>query len=646
MSFLVEIPDAVSKLSKRTTFMQPIYECICNSLEANAKNIEVIFQSDKSSHVFENENAEEVHKVNSYSITDDGEGFNEDNRKSFSQLWTTHKLHLGCKGYGRLTWLHIFKDITIRSSLMNEEVIINYSMQFKPHKNIKVQKEDNQSSENKTIISFDNLTDKILKIPHKTTDRRIDKRPRADLDALVEDILNHLLIKLQLLKQNNVRFNITLKLDDKEQQISDTTLPDLQHRLFKIYDNSNTEHKFNLYYKFNQTDNKPTQYQYYCANGRAVEKFKGDASFKALHGGYSSVILLSSEYFDSRVNDERNEFTFKEEENEDDLFNPLSFSKINDELKLHLNKIIQENIQDTEKANTDVIHECIQEYPYLAKYIKEDRALVKSKDDIIKAANRSFIRDKEKAKKGLNDALQRNNVDVSSLQQAVENVSDISARELGEYVLHRELIIHALNVLNIEKEKQESIFHNLIMQKQTEDTQRTLYSNNIWLLDDKFMNYAYIGSDKTVKQIKEIMGVESASTDGHRNRPDLFAFFSKPEGIEQNNAIIVELKAINASKDEKTKSITEIANNAGNIRDTFPSIGTMWNYIITDIDDDLMTTLERNDFTKLFTNEEEGKMFYRYIKHSNTHTYALSLDAILKDAGARNSVFLEMIKQQ
>ena len=51
-----------------------------------------------------------------FDIIDDGEGFTDRNFKSFCTLYSrAKKQSFGCKGVGRLTWLKVFKDVSVES---------------------------------------------------------------------------------------------------------------------------------------------------------------------------------------------------------------------------------------------------------------------------------------------------------------------------------------------------------------------------------------------------------------------------------------------------------------------------------------------------------------------------------------------------
>lgn len=191
------IKDIVANLGKDVKFLQPLFEAIINSLEANAKKIRVTIQQDPT--IFD-----DFSSIHSFSIEDDGEGFTQKNIEAFSTLWTDNKRQIGCKGSGRFTWLSVFNIIQVDSFLadQNKHIHINFDLNFDGQiitDNVEVEK-------NKTIITFSNVTDKFY---HRNIDGKIkDKRYSSDPQKIKQEILNYLLIKLFLLKKQDVDFEI------------------------------------------------------------------------------------------------------------------------------------------------------------------------------------------------------------------------------------------------------------------------------------------------------------------------------------------------------------------------------------------------------------------------------------------------------
>ena len=147
MGFQVSVKTALSKLNNKVEFLQPVYEAISNSLEANAKNICVEFCVDNLQTNLSKEISEQE-RINGFTITDDGDGFTDTNIESFGELWTTTKKSLGCKGVGRLTWLKVYKHIDILSKIQNREISFCFSEDFDSSNIIPVEKNNVQNKEN------------------------------------------------------------------------------------------------------------------------------------------------------------------------------------------------------------------------------------------------------------------------------------------------------------------------------------------------------------------------------------------------------------------------------------------------------------------------------------------------------------------
>lgn len=83
-------------------------------------------------------------------------------------------------------------------------------------------------------------------------------------------------------------------------------------------------------------------------------------------------MLLTSKYFDGKTNNVRSDFTFNLTDNNPSSYNPIPFPKINEELQKKIDEIILANYPELGDDNKKIVQDCIDEYPYLAKYIKQD----------------------------------------------------------------------------------------------------------------------------------------------------------------------------------------------------------------------------------------------------------------------------------
>lgn len=184
----VNISNYVQRL-KNIDFLQPLYEAIVNSMDANATSVKIKFCIDNDS---------EESFVNGFSVLDNGDGFNAKNLDSFFEMMKMDK-QKGKLGSGRFIWLKVFDTIQIKSKLENKEININF---VKDYNKITEEEETVQNNENLTTISFSNVTSEYL-----------NKRPIYDIDKIQQAIFEQLLPKLLILKQEN-KF-VTIDIDGK-----------------------------------------------------------------------------------------------------------------------------------------------------------------------------------------------------------------------------------------------------------------------------------------------------------------------------------------------------------------------------------------------------------------------------------------------
>lgn len=639
MAFAVDTLTAVNRLNRKVAFLQPVFEAVSNSLEAHATEINIVLQAE------DNTLPGMPKKIIGFSIEDNGEGFTQKNRDAFTKLWTTNKLDIGCKGVGRLTWLRVFEKATVKSFVGDEVVSINFDKSFDGHKDIKVEKNTQPATQNKTTISFESVTDKYHKIAKKGENDE-DHRAEADLEQIYDVILKHLLVKLSLLKKEKKTFSINLTLDKENCEITDSNIPDLQEEVFEIEDRTQRKHSFRLYYNFFNND-KNQKYLYYCANSRAVQPFKEDISLSSLPNKDSIIMLLSSSYLDERVNDERNEFTLPLSDKNPSALDPLSFPAINAVLKDKVQGIVLTKYPEITKSNDDVKQKAIEKAPYLTDFIKKDTSIIKNEKDLIDNAKKSFEEKKVKSQAGFAKMLEKKSVNPVIFQKAIEEVSAVALAELGEYILYRQNIIAALNNAMADPTKKEDFIHNIFMPMKTDDGQQVdrHYLSNLWLLDDKFMTYSYAASDKTINQIKNAIEEKDKLKYKNKNRPDLIIFFNQDENSTKD-VIIAELKGANATNDEKSKALMELPNNIEVIRQNIPETKSIWGYIITSIDSDFQKTIENQGiYQELFSAGDDNKAYYFYNKSLRAHITIVDLKTIVDDSSARNKTFLEILKK-
>jgi hypothetical protein len=272
----------------------------------------------------------------------------------------------------------------------------------------------------------------------------------------------------------------------------------------------------------------------------------------------------------------------------------------------------------------------------------------------LKKANSEFKAEKEKVKNEFIKMLSSNEIDTDEFKNNISHLNDMCNRELAQYFHYRQNVINALNKLNKEKNKKEKLLHNLFMSRGTvsdkSSAESSIYNTNIWLLDDKYMSYTKMFSDKKIKTIKELIAKNDDTESSSLKEPDLTIFYNESEGAK--DVVVVELKAIGAPTDKKIVSIPEINDNLGIITEEIDNIKSLYGYIITHIDDKTKRALKNQQGVyELFAVGNEP-IFYYYNgnikdKQGNPkpcHVYILSTETLHNDSNARNKVFLDIVK--
>ncbi len=144
---------------------------------------------------------------------------------------------------------------------------------------------------------------------------------------------------------------------------------------------------------------------------------------------------------------------------------------------------------------------------------------------------------------------------------------------------------------------------------------------------------------------------EEETTDD--NRPDIALIFSNnPANKKPFDVVIVELKKRSISLEENMKVVTQLEKRARRLMKHYNNqIQRIWFYGIIEFNDDVEMQLA-GEYTELYSS---GKMYYRETNVAISlnpkvtlpiGVFIWDLDAVISDADARNSAFLNLIKSK
>jgi hypothetical protein len=179
---------------------------------------------------------------------------------------------------------------------------------------------------------------------------------------------------------------------------------------------------------------------------------------------------------------------------------------------------------------------------------------------------------------------------------------EISSRTLTAYILYRDLIIKKLG--EITASDKESAVHELIVpryqQIESSAFHDHLYKNNIWLLDDKFMSFRTILSERKMRDLISVISPDKAPPESD-GRPDIALVFSAdPESTEKVDVVVIELKPRKADEKENNFATVQLVNRANMLVDYCPNIQRVWYFAILEIDAQQARTFQSLGFQPLF----------------------------------------------
>lgn len=621
-------------ISNRVTQFDVLYEGITNSIHANSTHIICTLATND---LLIEENGTEIgeRKVDIITISDNGDGLNNENYDSFCKYRSEYKKTLGCKGVGRFVLLKIYHNAIYESLLEHEQEERHFRFDFEfDADNIQIKKAQKKIVENKTTITLNRLSQSYY-----DQKRGVDRRILLDLDTIREKALLNLLPTLFFYKKQgtNIKVDFVDSNSNNKVSITDKDIPSFKQKDFEIKDRYGNIHPFKLNHHIDDTFGN--LYAFYCANNRTVNEFS-DKEFKlSLPYGYSGYLLLESPYFDKNVNNERNDFSIFPVKT--DAFSPLSWELINEDLKKVIIELVKEGIPKTKEINKAKISQIYETRPYLVNYIDDTDLEIAGFIDhkqLVEKAKKKFDHEKEKVLLNVGKDEYSNN----ELQDAIE----LAQNELVSYINDRVQIIERLRTMIDNKERVEDVIHSLFMEKQTDDDYFSIGKNNLWLLDDRYTTYSYAASDKRIGEVLKSIGEDTSSLIPS-DRPDLSLFFShNPNRSERLKSVIIEIKPFDyASKPDRKKFMgtQQLIDYVKAFKEK-ENIEEVYAYLITEVDKKLEERLIGDDYKPLFS--LENPIFFRYYQNLGISIFVISASTLLKDAEARNKMFLDIIKKQ
>lgn len=583
-----------------------IREALTNAIHAGGKSISVdLHFSDRNGELYPG--TEERRVLEQIIISDDGEGFTDENLQYFDEICTNHKDSIGGKGVGRLAFLKYSNRVDIRSQLSDQLVEFTYTPDFKPE------------NVNKTKTLGTPRTTIVL----KELKEKINTQVAKLVHSICDDLRLLLFLKFQQEQRISLKFTHNSRQSfDEDYIFSGLNIKALSDREFQLDGES-----FKCYLFRDELPRKGIVAML-CADELCVEEFVISRRFDICR----HLIFVTSPYFNSRSNIERQRLELPNTVGDADIASPISRENLLPRLRAECMAMIDETAEGSiEEFKASNVKKLQKYYPFIDISSLGGNAALLDADEVVKTYRAQQARREDQ----LIDALD------ADKPVSMDDVSHLASEDLARFIVHRALVVDSL--ANMPPSSAEDAIHNAILRKRSDGSE--IRENNVWLVDDKFLSYSSIYSDVTLTKIIEELG-RSVEL-GYQRRPDVAAFFSKDSENHPNKLVIIEFKKPSADIFENNKALMQCRLYAGQLADRIPTVREVFAFSIVEIDDEFYKDMKQTGFKDVFSLTE--RVVYNDFRIGVNgdiplHLYVMPASTLIKDAKARNRVFEEVLQ--
>lgn len=604
----VKLSQAVKMFFANSSLEMVYFEAIANALDAGATEITIKIQIDSR-------NVPSNLKI---IIEDNGVGFTDERYKKFVKLFDVDEdSH---KGLGRLVYRFYFNDVKVISH-------------FEKTKRREFSFDENMDENNNDISIVEEISSGTKLILSDYGLQKLGKYDYINARYLKTRLLEEFYSVLYKKKSDAhlITINIESKIEGSAdlQVINQDDILDL--KMIEFDSSVDLVNKLYLHYFIQKIDgNDKSLISAISIDNRTV-KYEIIAE-ENIPIGYKMVFLLFSDYFNGKVDLTRQNINIPKNDEK----------RVKDLFRQKVAELIKKEAPEILKKNQKIKNSLIDKFPHLSYYFQDDEIGYSSKDNVLQNAQKKFFKD------------QKELLEASELtDEQYEKSLAVSSMALTEYVLFRQLTIEKLK--RTTSANSENDLHDLFATMKTtfnqKNMQEDIYKNKAWVLDDKYMTYKTVLSDRQMDEAVRHITEGEVEADG--DRPDIVLIFSNnPFEEAPFDVVIVELKKRGVKLEDNTIAITQLEKRARKLMKYYGNkIQRIWFYAIVEFNPEFEISL-RGEYKELYSS---GKMYYRETKVAISMNpdvilpisiYVWDLNAVIKDADLRNAAFLNMIKSK
>ncbi len=653
----INISRALEHIRSRTNVYMPLLEVVVNAIQAiddaghgNGRISITAFRSPQADFAGEP-------PIVGFEVSDNGIGFTVEHRESFDTLYTDKKLSQGGKGFGRLTCLKYFDEVSVESVFRDDDGSFK-NRKFKMgrvHDLITdevvspIEESGSDLTTGSTIRLWTLLQGEYGKLLD-TVARTIVVRllpyfvaPKYDCPTItLEDALSGKRIVLNDFIGDSASIR-ELEVEEPDFVLDATDGPkrfDVQ--IFQIF----VPHEQNrvCLVAHNREVESTSLHQY-------VPEFEDPFFDDSRQRNYVVFVYVFGEYLDKNVSLIRGGFEFSRSND----VSGVAGEDIERAASQIAERTLPNQIDSRKEQKIRRVMRYVDSTAFWHKHAVEDVDLSPLKqnpsdEDIELYLQSRKLENEQQVRFRLNKFLRDSDVD-SNVNDLVKQISRSSKNDLIHYVATRR---HLLTLLsrslgknpNTEKYEYEANVHELIYPR-FRDSDRTPFSeHNLWIVDERVSYAHYVASDKPLNGPKT-------------DRPDILVYNNRVlfrgDNEPSNPVTIFEFKRPQrddfvdaSSKDDPVDQIIRYANDIRKGKFLTPdgrnirvSDGTpFFGYVVCDATPKVVTWLEE---TKDFRRMPDGLGWFNWRENIRLYIEVLTWTKVLEDAKKRNFAFFRSL---
>lgn len=662
----INVRRAIENIRSGTNVYTPLVETVVNAIQAIEASGSKGGRVDIQVHRADQKELEgALSPVESFTVIDNGIGFDEENRNSFDTLYTDHKIAQGGKGFGRFTCLKYFEDLKVESIFSTEQGSTKRSFKMGKKTDIIVDEKIEDIAEGRTGSKVSMLKvkgrgfpDKQVKTIARTLVERLlpyfidadyncpevgiaedDGSGRIILNDFVSNQLAALIKEIPL--QNS---DICLGSGDKTQTFS--------VRVFKLFSPRNQRSKISLVADRREvTDTAIHNYVPEFADEFFDERSSdGDERDR----NYIVKAYVFGRYLDANVSLERGGFEFPKD---DDLLHPISQAEIERAAAKVARDALGETITARQEKKQKQVKEYVESSAPWHRTIAEDTDLSSMPyNPTAEQIEEVFQKQKFKQEVSIRQQVDRmmNETDPHDLEEGLpailDQISKTSRNDLIHYIaLRKHVLTLFAKSFEIDGEKKypsEGTVHDIIFPRKGDTAVTSFEDHNLWIIDERLNFTNFVSSDKPLEG-------------GKSDRPDVLVFdkavLFRGDNQASNPITVFEFKkpgidsfANPSSKDDPVKQVVRYVNKIKKGKYKTPKGRPIevtentpfYGYVMCETTEKVKEWLEDE---QQFTAMPDGLGWFRWFGNINLYMEVLSWDKVLRDAEMRNKVFFHKL---